>query len=459
MIGMYHRIKLAQEQNDGVAASYNIRFEGNPGTGKYKRIQIYFIKRSMLRHCLQYQPYFTYKLLIGKTTIARHYGCFLQQLSVLPKGSIFKETSGARLINDGISGLTGILDYIKAAGGGVLFVDEAYQLVTDREGKKVLDFILPLAESLDSDYGSLVWVFAGYKKEMEKLFEHNLGLPSRFPHHFVFEDYNDEELRSIFKDMMTYQQKSASPGTAKTKGRIRQQPPFNPSYSGRSYSNGSKMKDRFGRTWTYYQYAGWTDDLGNRSIDPKQLGKAGYELVDPSGNFWEEDGGTWYNLTTGSVQRHYPGEPAPSLSSSRMLRPTPFFCSNERDLLIAIRRLGRHRGAKGFGNARAVRILFERVRDRQASRVTDEREYGRNPNMFEFTRTDILGPDITPDSLKKSDAWQTLEKMEGLLPVKESVEQLFQLVINNVDRERKGLPLYEVALNRLFLGMCELLYL
>ncbi len=459
MIGMYHRIKLAQEQNDGVAASYNIRFEGNPGTGKYKRIQIYFIKRSMLRHCLQYQPYFTYKLLIGKTTIARHYGCFLQQLSVLPEGSIFKETSGARLINDGISGLTGILDYIKAAGGGVLFVDEAYQLVTDREGKKVLDFILPLAESLDSDYGSLVWVFAGYKKEMEKLFEHNLGLPSRFPHHFVFEDYNDEELRSIFKDMMTYQQKSASPGTAKTKGRIRQQPPFNPSYSGRSYSNGSKMKDRFGRTWTYYQYAGWTDDLGNRSIDPKQLGKAGYELVDPSGNFWEEDGGTWYNLTTGSVQRHYPGEPAPSLSSSRMLRPTPFFCSNERDLLIAIRRLGRHRGAKGFGNARAVRILFERVRDRQASRVTDEREYGRNPNMFEFTRTDILGPDITPDSLKKSDAWQTLEKMEGLLPVKESVEQLFQLVINNVDRERKGLPLYEVALNRLFLGMCELLYL
>jgi len=33
MVGMYHRIKLAQEQNDGVAASYNIRFEGNPGTG------------------------------------------------------------------------------------------------------------------------------------------------------------------------------------------------------------------------------------------------------------------------------------------------------------------------------------------------------------------------------------------------------------------------------------------
>ena len=33
LIGMYHRIKVAQEQNDGAGASYNIRFEGNPGTG------------------------------------------------------------------------------------------------------------------------------------------------------------------------------------------------------------------------------------------------------------------------------------------------------------------------------------------------------------------------------------------------------------------------------------------
>lgn len=375
----------------------------------------------------------------------------MQQLSILPEESIFKETSGARLINDGIAGLTGMLDDIKAAGGGVLFVDEAYQLVTDREGKKVLDFILPLAESLDSDYGSLVWVFAGYKKEMEKLFEHNLGLPSRFPHHFLFEDYTDEELQLIFEDMMTYQAKSTSSGTSKTKGRTRKSLGFNPSYSA-SFSNGAKMKDRFGRSWTYYQYSGWTDDLGNRSVDPKRLGYAGSELVDPSGNFWEEDNGNWFNLTTGSVQRHYPGEPSPSLASSRMWRQTPFHCSNEQDLLISIRRLGRQRGNRGFGNARAVRVLFEQVRDRQASRVTDERDYGRSPDTFELTRTDLLGPDITAESLKKSDAWQTLEKMEGLLPVKESVKQLFRLVMNNVDRERKDQPLFEVALNRLFLG-------
>eukprot|EP00985_Skeletonema_marinoi_P035349 scaffold46335_cov80-Skeletonema_marinoi.AAC.1 len=132
---MYHRFKLSQEQGDGAAASYNVRFEGNPGT--------------------------------GKTTIARHYGLFLQQLLVLPKGSVFQETNGAKLIQGGVNGLQDLLKDMKDEGGGVIFVDEAYQLATDREGKKVLDFILPLAESLDTEYGSLVWVFAGYKKQME----------------------------------------------------------------------------------------------------------------------------------------------------------------------------------------------------------------------------------------------------------------------------------------------------
>jgi hypothetical protein len=34
-VDMYHRVKLSQEQGDGAAASYNIRFEGNPGTGSF----------------------------------------------------------------------------------------------------------------------------------------------------------------------------------------------------------------------------------------------------------------------------------------------------------------------------------------------------------------------------------------------------------------------------------------
>ena len=89
----------------------------------------------------------------GKTTIARHYAVFLQQLMILPEGSLIQETNGAKLIQGGVKGLQDILEDLKDVGGGCVFVDEAYQLASDREGKKVLDFILPLAESLDTEYG------------------------------------------------------------------------------------------------------------------------------------------------------------------------------------------------------------------------------------------------------------------------------------------------------------------
>ena len=64
----------------------------------------------------------------GKTTIARLYGRFLQELKALPQKSLFRETTGAKLGEGGVKELQAILDEMKAAGGGLLFVDEAYQL-------------------------------------------------------------------------------------------------------------------------------------------------------------------------------------------------------------------------------------------------------------------------------------------------------------------------------------------
>lgn len=86
----------------------------------------------------------------------RHYGLFLQQMKILPEGSVFQETNGAKLIQNGVKGLEDLLAELKKSGGGVVFVDEAYQLANDRDGKKVLDFILPLAESLHTEYGKLL---------------------------------------------------------------------------------------------------------------------------------------------------------------------------------------------------------------------------------------------------------------------------------------------------------------
>ena len=91
------------------------------------------------------------------------------------------DISAATLINKGVSHLEEMLGEIKDKDGGVIFIDEAYQLCNEKAGEKILDFILPLAEALDGEYGKLVWIFAGYPKKMELLFEYNAGLPSRFP--------------------------------------------------------------------------------------------------------------------------------------------------------------------------------------------------------------------------------------------------------------------------------------
>ena len=83
------------------------------------------------------------------------------------------------------------------AGGGVLFVDEAYQLVSDHAsagGLQALDIMLT---KMENNIGKLVIVFVGYNKEMEAFFEHNPGLYSRIPHNLQFEDLKAEELWSI----------------------------------------------------------------------------------------------------------------------------------------------------------------------------------------------------------------------------------------------------------------------
>lgn len=81
-------------------------------------------------------------------------------------------------------------------GGGVFFIDEAYQLVSGNSygGKAVLDYLLAEIENLT---GKIVFVLAGYHKQMEAFFAHNPGIPSRIPKQMEFHDYNDKELQSI----------------------------------------------------------------------------------------------------------------------------------------------------------------------------------------------------------------------------------------------------------------------
>ncbi|CZR61308.1 related to stage V sporulation protein K [Phialocephala subalpina] len=81
----------------------------------------------------------------GKTTVARHYAKALAILQILP-GDGFVETTGARLANGGINEVKDHLKQLQNAGGGVYFIDEAYQLTEAHNpgGKSVLDFLRDL---------------------------------------------------------------------------------------------------------------------------------------------------------------------------------------------------------------------------------------------------------------------------------------------------------------------------
>ena len=120
--------------------------------------------------------------MIGKTTVARSYARVLTSLGAIP-GNAFVETTGARLAHEGVAGISKLVENMLNAAGGVLFVDEAYQLANGHNlgGKQVLDFLLA---EMENNLGKIVFILAGYNKEMEKFFEHNPGIPSRVPHRF-----------------------------------------------------------------------------------------------------------------------------------------------------------------------------------------------------------------------------------------------------------------------------------
>ena len=121
-------------------------------------------------------------------------------MGVLP-GNDFVETTGSRLANNGVSGIEKQINEVINNGGGAIFVDEAYQLTGKHNfsGGQVLDYMLA---EMENHTDKLVFILAGYSKQMEKFFEHNPGLKSRVPHELSFEDYQNPELLDMLVNLI-----------------------------------------------------------------------------------------------------------------------------------------------------------------------------------------------------------------------------------------------------------------
>jgi len=134
----------------------------------------------------------------GKTTIARVVAKIYCGLGILKKETV-REVHRADLIGQHIgeteAKTNGIID---SALDGVLFLDEAYALVsTGAKNDFGLVAIDTLLARMENDRERLVVIIAGYRKDLDAFLDTNEGLRSRFTRSIDFPSYSPHELVEI----------------------------------------------------------------------------------------------------------------------------------------------------------------------------------------------------------------------------------------------------------------------
>ncbi|RMX65665.1 hypothetical protein KXD40_008073 [Peronospora effusa] len=281
--------QLSTTQRKKNSMAFNYCFVGNPGT--------------------------------GKTTVARLFADVLKDSKIRQTNTFIECT--AQMLKD--KGADEFRSKLQKATGGVLFIDEAYELdpAGDFKGKPIVAELLTAAENKRDD---LSIILAGYEDDIQKkLYAYNDGLASRFEE-VVFEDLDAQDLETVWD------------GIAQDRG------------------------------WKY----------------EKAIAK------------------------------------------------------------VACRRLAKAAGRKGFGNARAVRKLFDQaVKEAMAREDFD--------NDLEFQTVDLLGdrPSTNP---KLQAVLDEVEDKTGWHKIKEEMKKLVRISDENYERELKGQETVPVCLNRLFIG-------
>lgn len=132
----------------------------------------------------------------GKTTVARILGEILYSLGYT-KSNKFIEITPKDLIA-GYVGQTAIktAEVIKENNGGIIFIDEAYTLASQGQHFSN-DALAEILKELEKK--NTIFIFAGYKKEMDDFIRLNPGLRSRVGYYLEYQDYNEEELYQIFE--------------------------------------------------------------------------------------------------------------------------------------------------------------------------------------------------------------------------------------------------------------------
>nr|WP_225416404.1 AAA family ATPase [Levilactobacillus lindianensis] len=159
--------KLKDALPDEQKPTYHMVFAGNPGT--------------------------------GKTTVARILAQLFYNLGILEKKTVM-EVGRTDLVGQYIGQTEQkTANAVRDAMGGVLFVDEAYQLTASGNGGN--DFgkqaVEALITQLENNRDKFIAIFAGYTDQMDEFLGANPGLRSRIPLTLNFADYTPDEIGEI----------------------------------------------------------------------------------------------------------------------------------------------------------------------------------------------------------------------------------------------------------------------
>jgi SpoVK/Ycf46/Vps4 family AAA+-type ATPase len=148
----------------------------------------------------------------AKTTAARLFARIMKENGLLSKGNLY-EVGRADLVGKYVGWTAQIVkNKFQAAKGSVLFIDEAYSLVDDRDGLYGDEAINTIVQEMENNREDMVVIFAGYPDKMEGFLRKNPGLRSRIAFHVPFADYDAAELYEITELLAKGKELTLDPG-------------------------------------------------------------------------------------------------------------------------------------------------------------------------------------------------------------------------------------------------------
>ncbi len=235
---------LFKSDLDNLVGISTVKTEINKLTN-FIKIQKLRKEKGMKSVPLSYHCVFTGNAGTGKTTVARIVAGIYKELGILKKGHLV-ETDRSGLVAEYV-GQTAVKTnkIIDSAIDGVLFIDEAYSLVTDSSNDYGAEAIATLLKRMEDDRERLVVILAGYSEEMQGFIDSNPGLQSRFNRYIHFDDYSADELLKIFELNV---QKQDYKLDENAKNKLKKLLDFEVAHRDRNFGNARYVRNLFEKT-------------------------------------------------------------------------------------------------------------------------------------------------------------------------------------------------------------------